>query len=204
MRRARSPAAGAAPALVSRPATSGGWAAITSCLRSTAPRPLHTQFGYYTVLSAAMGCRVVAWEPVPLFSAFLRYALLRNGLTHAVQVRLPGCSLCCAAVTAHGRAVKRRPAAPPPPLCVRSPPRRPCAHAMRWDLAPPTARHRQLLCCAAAKPHKLVSFTRPACLARRQLREGIVTNSSGGRATVVVPNTGIWGTAGIDGANLDK
>ncbi len=36
-----------------------------------------------------------------------------------------------------------------------------------------------------------------------QLRETIVSNSTGGELTIVVPNRGIWGTAGIDGSNID-
>lgn len=34
----------------------------------------------------SMWCRVIAWEPVPLFAAFLQYGLLRNNLTDRVQV----------------------------------------------------------------------------------------------------------------------
>lgn len=55
----------------------------TVCLNF--PTPL--QFGYYTLLAASMGCRVVAWEPVPFFAAYLKYGLLRNNLTHRVEVR---------------------------------------------------------------------------------------------------------------------
>jgi len=36
-----------------------------------------------------MGCRVVAWEPVPYFAAYFKYGLLRNNATHAVQVSVP-------------------------------------------------------------------------------------------------------------------
>lgn len=77
-------------------------------------------FGYYSLLAASMGCRVVAWEPVPFFAAYFKYGLLRNNLTHLVE-----------------------------------------------------------------------------------LRETIVSNSSGTELTIVVPNRGIWGTAGIDGSNID-
>ncbi|KAL4427805.1 hypothetical protein ABPG75_001894 [Micractinium tetrahymenae] len=77
-------------------------------------------FGYYSLLSASMGCRVVAWEPVPYFAAYFKYALLRNNMTHAVQMRF-----------------------------------------------------------------------------------AIVSNSTGGELTIVVPNRGIWGTAGIGGKNID-
>lgn len=45
------------------------------------------QFGYYSLLAASMGCRVVAWEPVPHFAAYFKYALLRNNMTRAVEVR---------------------------------------------------------------------------------------------------------------------
>lgn len=37
-----------------------------------------------------------------------------------------------------------------------------------------------------------------------QLREKIVSNTTGVELTIVVPNRGIWGTAGINGANLDS
>jgi hypothetical protein len=43
-------------------------------------------FGYYSLLAAALGCRVLAWEPVPHFAAFFKYALLRNNFTRAVEV----------------------------------------------------------------------------------------------------------------------
>ncbi len=36
-----------------------------------------------------------------------------------------------------------------------------------------------------------------------QLREKIVSNTTGGELTIVVPNRGIWGTAGIGGKNID-
>ncbi|EFN60043.1 hypothetical protein CHLNCDRAFT_133271 [Chlorella variabilis] len=78
-------------------------------------------FGYYSLLAASMGCRVVAWEPVPHFAAYFKYALLRNNMTRAVE-----------------------------------------------------------------------------------LRDGIVSNSSGTPRTILAPQRGIWGTAGIDGKNLDQ
>ncbi|GFR52895.1 hypothetical protein Agub_g15502, partial [Astrephomene gubernaculifera] len=40
-------------------------------------------FGYFTVLAALMGCRVVAVEPVPRFLAFLHWNLAANGLRAA-------------------------------------------------------------------------------------------------------------------------
>ncbi|KAL4449442.1 hypothetical protein ABPG77_007086 [Micractinium sp. CCAP 211/92] len=77
-------------------------------------------FGYYSLLAASMGCRSIAWEPVPYFAAYFKYALLLNNFTHAVE-----------------------------------------------------------------------------------LREKIVSNTTGGELTIVVPNRGIWGTAGIGGKNID-
>ncbi|KAL4449441.1 hypothetical protein ABPG77_007085 [Micractinium sp. CCAP 211/92] len=44
-------------------------------------------FGYYSLLAASMGCRSIAWEPVPYFAAYFKYALLRNNMTNAVQLR---------------------------------------------------------------------------------------------------------------------
>lgn len=47
--------------------------------------------------------------------------------------------------------------------------------------------------------------TRPfVALAAPQLRDGIVSNSSGTPRTILAPQRGIWGTAGIDGKNLDQ
>ena len=77
---------------------------------------------YYTLFSAAMGCRVIAWEPVPKFSAFLKYGLLRNLFVGSVE-----------------------------------------------------------------------------------LRERVVSNHKGGKElSLVVPKTGIWGTAGIGGTNVHE
>ena len=36
-----------------------------------------------------------------------------------------------------------------------------------------------------------------------QVRENVVSSEDGAKLTLVVPTTGIWGTAGIDGKNLD-
>jgi len=44
-------------------------------------------FGWYTVLAASLGCRVITWEPVPRFRAFLLYNVLLNGVGHLVEVR---------------------------------------------------------------------------------------------------------------------
>jgi len=44
-------------------------------------------FGYYALLAAKHGCRVVAWEPVPAFRAFLRAAAALNNLSHMLHVR---------------------------------------------------------------------------------------------------------------------
>ena len=44
-------------------------------------------FGYYSLLAARMGCRVVAWEPVPVFRAFVETAAALNNLTHRIHLR---------------------------------------------------------------------------------------------------------------------
>ncbi|KAL3927226.1 MAG: hypothetical protein SGPRY_002922 [Prymnesium sp.] len=44
-------------------------------------------FGYYSLYAAAMGCRVVAWEPVPAFRNFLRAAAQLNNLSHSIHIR---------------------------------------------------------------------------------------------------------------------
>jgi len=50
-------------------------------------------FGYYSLFAAALGCRVVAWEPVPRFRSFFDAALLLNPrLASSVEVR--GAAAC--------------------------------------------------------------------------------------------------------------
>ncbi|KAF8057631.1 branched-chain-amino-acid aminotransferase-like protein 1 [Scenedesmus sp. PABB004] len=44
-------------------------------------------FGWFTLLAAHLGCRVVAWEPVPIFRALLSHNLARNQLAQRVDVR---------------------------------------------------------------------------------------------------------------------
>jgi len=44
-------------------------------------------FGYYSLYAASLGCRVIAWEPVPVFRAFLRIGVALNNLSHRVEVR---------------------------------------------------------------------------------------------------------------------
>ncbi|GFR45755.1 hypothetical protein Agub_g7170 [Astrephomene gubernaculifera] len=78
-------------------------------------------FGWFAVLAARLGCRVIAYEPVPLFRAFLELSVHLNHLTHLVDIR----------------------------------------------------------------PY-------------------VVSHLSGRRLRMVVPARGIWGTAGIEGLNIDK
>ena len=47
-------------------------------------------FGYYSLYAAAMGCRVVAWEPVPVFRKFIAAAARINNLTHLIHLRAAG------------------------------------------------------------------------------------------------------------------
>ena len=44
-------------------------------------------FGYYSLLAAKLGCRVVAWEPVPVFRAFVEAAAQINNLTDRIHLR---------------------------------------------------------------------------------------------------------------------
>eukprot|EP00798_Chlamydomonas_sp_ICE-L_P025661 gene25661-11326_t len=43
--------------------------------------------GYFALYAAKMGCRVIAWEPVELFRAYLAHGIAVNNLTHLVEVR---------------------------------------------------------------------------------------------------------------------
>lgn len=89
-------------------------------------------FGYYSLLAAKMGCRVVAWEPVPTFRAFFETAARLNNLSHRIHIRhsvvsdLAGRNLSLTVM---------RPAAVPSPPCV---------------LRPPDAPHPELHCAASA------------------------------------------------------
>jgi len=44
-------------------------------------------FGWFTAVAASMGCRVMAFEPVPHFRAFLEYTVALNGFGDLVDVR---------------------------------------------------------------------------------------------------------------------
>ena len=46
-----------------------------------------SNFGWFALYAATMGCRVVAWEPVPVFRAFLELGAQLNNLTHLIHVR---------------------------------------------------------------------------------------------------------------------
>ncbi|KAG2497667.1 hypothetical protein HYH03_004406 [Edaphochlamys debaryana] len=78
-------------------------------------------FGWFAVLAAKLGCRVIAYEPVPLFRWFLEYNVHVNDL-----------------------------------------------------------------------------------MSRIDIRAVVVSQERDRSMTMVVPTTGIWGTAGIDGLNIDK
>ena len=57
------------------------------CARGGLALDVGANFGYYSLFSAAMGCRVVAWEPVPHFRAFLELGAQLNNLTHRIHIR---------------------------------------------------------------------------------------------------------------------
>ncbi|GAX85607.1 hypothetical protein CEUSTIGMA_g13022.t1 [Chlamydomonas eustigma] len=60
------------------------------CFRSDGRRALFVDvggnFGWFSILAASMGCRVIVFEPVPQFRAFLEYNVLLNGLQHLVDI----------------------------------------------------------------------------------------------------------------------
>ncbi|KAG2497660.1 hypothetical protein HYH03_004399 [Edaphochlamys debaryana] len=61
------------------------------CLRPDGSRALvvdvGANFGWFAILAARLGCRVIAYEPVPHFRWFLEYNVHINGLSHRVDVR---------------------------------------------------------------------------------------------------------------------
>ena len=68
-----------------------------------------SNFGWFALHAAAMGCRVVAWEPVPVFRAFLELGVRLNNFSHLVHVR-------AAAVSNESGKGAPPPTPPPPPL----------------------------------------------------------------------------------------
>lgn len=44
-------------------------------------------FGWYSIYAAMLGCRVIAWEPVPHFRAFLTYNRYLNHLEDLIEIR---------------------------------------------------------------------------------------------------------------------
>lgn len=46
-----------------------------------------SNFGYYALWAAVMGCRVIAWEPVPTFRAFLKLGAMLNNVSGRIHVR---------------------------------------------------------------------------------------------------------------------
>ncbi len=65
------------------------WQLKGRCLRPDGSRALvvdvGANFGWYSLFAAAMGCRVVAWEPVPHFRDFFRYGIALNNFSHLIQ-----------------------------------------------------------------------------------------------------------------------
>jgi len=61
------------------------------CIQPNGKRALFADvganFGWFSVFAAAMGCRVIAFEPVPHFHAFLEYSVHINGFAHLVDMR---------------------------------------------------------------------------------------------------------------------
>ncbi|KAG2497659.1 hypothetical protein HYH03_004398 [Edaphochlamys debaryana] len=61
------------------------------CVRPDGSRALvvdvGANFGWFAILAARLGCRVIAYEPVPLFRWFLEYSAYINGLRERIEVR---------------------------------------------------------------------------------------------------------------------
>ena len=61
-----------------------------ACIRADGSRGLVVDvggnFGWYSLFAAAMGCRVIAWEPVPHFRDFFSYGVAVNGFENLIQV----------------------------------------------------------------------------------------------------------------------
>ena len=94
----------------SSPSKSSPLSSSSSSSASPPPPPplvldVGANFGYYSLFAAALGCRVVAWEPVPRFRGFFEAALLLNpGLARRVEVR--GAAACA----------RDSSSSPPPPV----------------------------------------------------------------------------------------
>ena len=61
----------------------------TECCRADGGMVLDVgaNLGYYALYAAKLGCKVVAWEPVPLFGAFVRASAAMSRLSHRIDVR---------------------------------------------------------------------------------------------------------------------
>ena len=65
------------------------WTTLTArcCANGGSVLDVGANLGYYSLLAASLGCRVVAWEPVPRFRAYLLASVALNRLAHRVTVR---------------------------------------------------------------------------------------------------------------------
>ena len=51
------------------------------CAKGGLMLDIGSNFGYYAILAAKLGCRVLAWEPVPVFRAFIELAAQLNNVS---------------------------------------------------------------------------------------------------------------------------
>ena len=65
------------------------WTMLTAkcCAGGGSVLDVGANLGYYSLLAASLGCRVVAWEPVSRFRAYFVASLALNNLSHRVTVR---------------------------------------------------------------------------------------------------------------------
>ena len=61
--------------------------ASTCCANGGLVLDVGSNYGYYALFAAKMGCRVIAWEPVPQFRAFLSLGAQLNNVSHLIHIR---------------------------------------------------------------------------------------------------------------------
>jgi hypothetical protein len=79
------------PCCVSHASKIWYWQLKDKCIKPDGSRALVVDvggnFGWYSLFAASLGCRVIAWEPVPHFRDFFLYGVALNNFTHLIQVQ---------------------------------------------------------------------------------------------------------------------
>ena len=162
--------------------------ALPSYVLNPLPSP---QFGYYSLLAASMGCRVVAWEPVPYFAAYFKYALLRCS-----GARTPSTAAAAAGGGGGGDAAGNAEAFT-------------STHATQLRTANNGGGRSalpRLRCCAALCnkcPAPLPCVPRRNNMTHAVALRDTIAGSEAGELTIQAPLRGAWGAAGVDGNNIE-